>query len=65
MKRLFGGIPGEETWIPVVLVVITALALQNLLLVLTLAQLSSPNVVVVFRALARVMVLVLVGPVTS
>lgn len=51
--------------LPFGLVVIMALAIQNMLLVLTLMQLTSPGVMVVCRALARVMVLVLIGPVAS
>jgi len=55
----------EESMLPFGLVVITALAIQNLLLVVALTQLASPVVMVVCRALVRVLVLVLIGPVTS
>jgi len=64
VKRLFGEQVGEETVLPIGLAVIMALVLQNLLLVLTLTHLSSPDLVVVFRALTRVTILVLTGPVT-
>ncbi|TPW16615.1 MAG: hypothetical protein FD129_700 [bacterium] len=61
MKRLLGGSFQEESVIPFGLVVIMALMLQNLLLVVTLTRLSSPEVAAVVRALARVAVLVVTG----
>ena len=61
MKRLFGGNFMEESVLPFGLVVIMALMLQNLLLVVTLTRLSSPEVAAVVRALARVAVLCVTG----
>lgn len=61
MKRFFGGLQVEESALPFGLVVIMALMLQNLLLVLTLTRFSSPELLVVFRALARVAVLCVIG----
>ena len=54
MKLVTREIATHEAGVNLALVVITALALQNLILVLALIRVAAPNLVVVLRALLRV-----------
>lgn len=57
MKLALERLGGEDATLNMGLVVITALVLQNLVLVAALARLASPDVVVVGRALFKVAIL--------
>ena len=63
MKFVFGHADHEETAINVTLMVIVALVLQNLVLVAALSRFAAPDLVLTGRALIKVAVVVMTGPI--